>query len=502
MSKIRSLILLLPALLTASCSAPNTALGKDQNRADESVSLTSAQLTKLKNFFDGAYRVESDVDLSYIGGSLKVTDEVSDSARYTSVSTVTEKGTEFVGSTSVLKAEDGSSESVTIGIDNTAVHTPLIDYADDNYTQIDVDFEEEFGSPFDYLTGLDSSTFNKRFTVTQDGEGYTITPDAIALGKLSNPLLTFFPLHDGASWDYQTGSENLLSLSIDLASDGTPTSMEFVTSASDRFGMTVETYTSTLTAIDTVKGVDLYPEQSDEAHTKLANALSALKTSLSGGNFTQHIRIDVPSLGGYLQYDNYYDLKEGESLGDGLMISSYPLSDANYGETYTGVVFAPSAEAGAGYYVIGISPDSDYYATIDPNPYTKDEVIPQIGSISKDFFSYDAATSTYTFDLTDPRVNSSSFCVLILEALFGYGDGLSAMVPTYTSDLNTYDYTFHTLTVTLDDQGSFESAALNFDSASFGPSVVNAISTVTFNNVGNTDLSQIDALKDIIATIR
>lgn len=482
--------------------------------AGDEAEFSSAQISTLQSFFEGAWEADSRVELSYLDGLgyITVKDQVSDTARYTESYLYSYDGQyTYDLSQYYISNIEGGSYLQTLDITNSVESNAITAYDSYSGSYVTADFDTYYGSPFTWLVELDDTDFESHFTVTEVEDGYDVAPDAYATSYLAEPFTYFFPMHDGYTWDAKTASYGLDELVIHTDSDGTPVSMTFTVYTKDRFGSAAETYTSTLKSITAVDTVPTYETKSDADATKLASALSDLADDIAKGNFTQSIDIGAEVSDGVYQsglaYNNYFDLGEESVSGfnAGLMLSDNPLEDSSYGETYVGayetVYQGNEGEYVTAYQLVGVSPDADYTGLVTSDYYTLEEILPQIGTMSTDFFDYE--NGVYTFDLTDSRVATSSFAVAVLDALFGYGDGMSALIPTYCDDLVSYTYDFSSLQIALDEDGDFESATLYYNSAYmyYYYGYENAYTTITFSDFGTTDLTEVEALHDALVTL-
>lgn len=487
----KSLLLILPLAAATGFSPLADALAETTDQTAPAITLTSEQETQIKNFLKAPYQIDSDVSLSYLPAEgLTVIDQVSSNARHSRTDIKGPDGTvEMVGQTAIAADKNGDAVNHYLGIGND-IESTNITMADIDGNYVNQPFEEYYGSPLAWMT--ESATdISSHFAVAAADSGYTLTADTYAIGKMNTRFVNFFPIHVSAVWDTNTYSEGINSLVIDIASDGTPTAMSFVLFNRDRFGIVTETYKCKLSAIDSVKDIEQYDSADYAEATALQSALDTLAAGLSGKNFTQTVYLENGS--NNAEYHLYYDLEDtfNERTGHGLMLSDDTLTDASYGDTYMGIMAANSASDQ--YLIFACSPYADNIAQLDETVYTYEEVAPKFGNISPDFFTYDAEEKTYNFDLTDPRVSTSSFSIQILSSMFGLADGESARIPTYCSDMNSYAYDFRNLSIKLNDDGSFGSATLTFNSEMLGD---NSTSTVSYSNFGNTDLSKVDAIKD------
>ena len=492
MLKAKILLLALP-LASATGFAP---LGTEAAAPLAEGEFTQTQLTALQSFLNGSYQLDSHLAQSQLAGmDVHIIDEVGPTERYNAIYMKEGETEELLGANSFGTGEDGNAVSYTIGLANDVESTPVYTY-DASGELTPIPFEEAYAQPLTYLADVSLEQFERHFEVTATGTGYALVPDQAAMGYLTEGFTRFFPATAAGNWDAATYDNGLYSLTLNTDAEGVPTSMDFVTYSADRFGIVTEEYHTALKAVDQVRGVLLFDDRTDEPAQALAKAIDQLGTQLATGNFTQTIDID-----GTLTYHNYYDLNNTLSnLPGGLMMTdNNTLQDATYGTTYTGIAQTRGEDGNLGYNLIAVSPDADYSANLDATIYSLEDVIPQLGSLSEDFFNYDAATATYTFDLTDPRVSSDDFAVSILRALFGYGDGQSARVPTYCDDATSYTYDFHDLEITLDEAGNFAEATLHFASAMVGNE--NAATTVSFSDFGTTDLSSIESIEAPLATL-
>lgn len=449
MKKVKFISLFVPLLLGV--SGQNVTLASPSlNAASDYASQNSA----LAEFFSGAYSLESSITSSYSDAEYRMVTETDDS--HLNISIYTSTGA--LVSSNHYRNQNNYTILDTLTISNEVTSTSVVDTE-----QSPVNFRNYFSGPFATMTT--ASRIASSFDVTESEGQLVYTANDIGLGYVLNDFLNNFQSFDSFSWDITTKQQYIKDLNVVTDMTGTPLSMSFYLVTADKFGGVYEKIEAEFSHLDSV--ANLAPmtsslgEESEE-YLALSNALDNLETNLLGGNFTQSI--DMGEHGVQTQqttYNNYYDFDAAGALEDtehlNYMFSNYELTDADQGRTYTGLKFGTiylndehqtSLDA---YYGYAVSPDSEFSGIIGADYYeTLTSALPRMDMLSPAFFTYDSNSKVYTFDLANFPYLDYTFGFSVLDVLFGVGDYLSHVQPTYTSD-SSYNFGFSSLTIDLND---------------------------------------------------
>lgn len=482
MRKIKYIALFaIASSLFASCSTAKVQLAPVLKKQANEVTLTDAQKQKIASFFGGNVAFNSTKTYNYVPYTVSIVDEVSSSYRHTKY---TEKDTDNTNKTlkeNYYKKNGEYTTQETLGIDNKIIEKDVLDGSNHK-----VPFTSITGSPFSYLTEKNISDY---FDFNVKDQTLTLTPSEAGYATINSAFNGFFPFDDTYTYDFKSVTEYLESLTITLANDGTPTSMDFSKVKKDQFGGIREKYHTELSAVEAVPTLPTVEAKNDDAHKKLETALSNLGTKLANGNFTESFSVDLLGESAYepSTYKSYYQFdKENASI----MLSDYALQAQNYGTTYIGV-----AQTSDSYQWLGVSPSSNYIGAISSDKFTSfTDVLPTIYKVSKDFFTVD--NSTYTFDISGLREADHTFQATLLTGLTGSADYFSQKEATYCSD-SSYSFTFKTLTIELDDKGEVKDFKLTY----LGTDNKDHTATFTFSDFGTTDISKVPELKSAYSTL-
>lgn len=441
-----------------------------------------------------AYIIDAEVTPSYSYDSYRV--ELESDDEHFNLSTYTESGL-------LLSSRHYRSELSSLAVGTAVIDTLNLSNEVSTLNVTDTDgnalsFSTYFAGPF---ADVIPNNINALFDVTDTEEGLSFAANDVGLGLLSNYFLLSFPTFNTYSWDQTSTTTYLNDLTIDTDDAGNPSSLSFNIVTADRFGGVYEHYDCTFESVSEI--ADLAPQASlmetaSSEYTALASALSGLQSELNTGNFTEQISYGITSQRPQ-SYSNLYDFDPDGVLNDedagthtdhrNMMLSDLPLIDPTQGRTFTGLNYGTiifndedSTHLDA-YYMIGISPDSQYSDILGADYWTElDAVVPQIASISPDYFTYDEASSTYTFDISAFSYADSNFGFDVLDALFGPGDYVSHIQPTYTADGETAVFDFDSLEIELGADNDVR-LTLNYNSLAGSASA-----TVSFDDFGTTDL--------------
>lgn len=418
------------------------------------------------NFFNGTYKVTSSVRNSYSGKTYTVIDEVSSSGK---TKLVKDNNDNILSSNYVISV-GGIAKEQYLDISNNirtrdVSDTPIL-------------FNDYFASPLAKVTSNKDKIVDY-FDIESKDNKVIYAANKTGLEKVSNVFSSFFSfVEDDYSWDVTTVKETLNNLTITCDTNGNPSEMSFKKIKKDRYGSIAEIYSSTLEKVETISSLnkDVY-SGSEESKTRLVNALNSLSTELGHFNFSQ--TINLAALGDYSTYKNYYDF---DSYGNGLMICDIPFAEPTYGKTYIGMTYS---ELEGGYYMIGISPESDYYASTSSDVESSlFNCIPLIRYISVDHFEYDETSNKYTFDLDKFMFNDYEFSIQMLKTLFGTNDPIAFKFGYYFKDTKNYVFDFHSLDIEINSEEQL-TFTLNF----VGPNGKNQSASTTFSDFGTVDLS-------------
>ena len=487
-----ALLALIPLTLSATACSEIDAV---ELQGVKQAAAESERAATIASFFNNPIEIGSAVTTSYDSNTYEITDQVSSSARNTL--TVRTTDGRVLERESYVKSSSGYAVREYLSISNT-IKQETSEY----------DFSLYYGSPFE---GMTSSNVTSYFDVEATSSGYTYAMNTLGVGKYNQMLVTFFAVHDDYVWDDYSYAYTVKNFNILTDEDGNPQSMDFYVTKTDRFGGIWEHYSSTLTAIEACESLTSYEAQSDATHAAaLNNAISSLSSKLANscGNFTEDFVWTVGNT--VTEYSNYYDLfytiYDDDSLYNsdddsyGIMLSNNPLIDSDYGTTYTGLAWGYVSSTDSsynttytyGYYYLGVSPDEDYYSFLSSDCYqTLVEVLPLIGDLSGDFFTYDSESNTYEWDLENFTYRSYESSMAIIYALFGVGDYCSAYQSNYVWDLDAVEFNFQNLSIALDESGEISTMTLDY----VNYNDVECSTTVSFKNFGTTVLENDPAIK-------
>ncbi len=495
-NKIALLLLLPLTLSTAACSeidAIELTAARQAATADE-------RAEAIASFFTGAIEIETSVETSYGDYTYSITDQISSSARNTL--TIRNEDGRVLERESYIADDDGLSVREYLSISNVV-----------KQEELSTDFALNYGSPFASLTSANITSY---FDATETSTGYAYSFNDLGLGAYNQKFITFYEMHDEYTWDDYSTADQIRNFNLYTDENGNPTSWDFYLVRSDRFGGIYEHYTSTLTAISACDALTSYEAASDETHaTALTNAIYNLSVKLeaSAGNFTEDFEWTVGDT--TTTYSNYYDLfyttyddtlYESDEDALGIMLSDNPLEDSSYGTTYTGIAWGYVSSTDSsynttytyGYYYLGVSPESDYYSLLSTDCWTSlAEVMPLVGDLSADFFSYDSTTDSYEWDLANFTYRSYESSLDIIYALFGVGDYPSAYQSNYVWDLDTTTFNFQNLSIKLDADGEIDTMTLDY----INYNNVECSTTVSFRDFGTTDLTANNTILSCLRTL-
>ena len=471
-------VLLLTALLAAGCT-PSAV-----NAADEAATWTDAQAATFASFFESPLKSVSTITPNYSAftvATFTATEEISATARSSRL---------LAGTEEVLRndisANDGNVKILSLNISNEVVETAVVDDS-----RNPVPFKGNYDSGYLPLADLDKANdIATYFDIAEEGEGYTLNGKATATGLLSAKMGQFLFTINPYNFDALSANKYVDDIVIKTDADGTPSHMDFRYVSADRYGAMSESYSVELSAIGAVTLLSpVEAKMSEEEAAPLKTALSELKTAIDGLNFTTHVTIEAAGAEDALyDYNSYYNYDD-PSLR--LMLSDNAQTDATRGKTYTGMAYLPAA---GGYVAVGVSPDSDYAANLNLDVLGLETgALPNIGLLTTDFFEEDASVEgRYVFDLDAFDYNDYSFSFDAMEAILGAGDWLSRASGVYLGDSNSFEFDFHSLSITVPSQG-YPSFELNFSSDTLGNDVT---TTVTFSDFGTTDIETVKEFVD------
>lgn len=429
--------------------------------------------SNVSSFFKGTYRITSTVKSNISNTTFTVIDEVSNNGKTSLIKDA--KGNLLKGQ--YIISEGGIAKEQYLDISNNICKRDVSSTA--------VLFSDYFASPFEKIVSS-VEDIQKYFSISKETSYITFTASEEAIAKVTNVFNSFFSfVNDTYPWDVKTVKETVKGLSFACDLEGNPTSMSFKKIKRDCYGGMVETYSSSLEKIDQITSLkgNSY-NGNDDSKSKLENALNALSSNLNGYNFKQ--TVTTPLLGELSPYHNYYQFNE---QGYGLMLCDIGFHEQSYGTTYLGMTYSDAED---GYYMIGVSPDSDYYAAAsDDVEHNLFDCIPLIRNLSVDHFTYNQFSSTWTFDLENFLFNDYNFSINLLKVLFGTNDPIAFKFGYYFYDSANYIFDFNQLNISLskDNALSFTLRFTDFNGD-------NQYVTTTFSDFGLVDLSTHATLKD------
>ena len=452
--------------------------------ASDDITISNEKATNFLNALKGKIELSTNIEFGYDNfiPSLQLIDQLGDSARVNKVSlfgyTVQESY--------ISKLKDGTAAQQYISISNTVEQTVLTD--NDGNT---LKFDELFASPFARLTKLSADQVNKYFLISEtSSNGYQLKATDLAYGTLTSSLLNFYSDYDAYYWDLSV-SESINNLVFTLDGQGIPTSLSFEKIKKDKFGGIRESYDVDIEVLQELESLQpIKTTLTTEAKNNFVTKMNNFQEKLNKGNFTQNVSISSVLLYEDVTYSNCYALNTNyDNQFVQSMICSYPLEEANYGRTYVSLLLTSEGLA-----PFGISPDSNYYGNMSADYYQSiEEVVPRIGDISADFFTYDATSGLYTFDFASFLYGDDYFCGTLLLSLFGIMDPAVQNLGLYIDD---YTYTFDTLTIGFDENG-YPYGTLDYQV--YGYPVT---SSFTFSDVGTTNILERKDLEEVVKFIQ
>lgn len=482
---------LLAALPLASCAFTSV-------NAEGGASLNAEQAQTMADFFASPLRSTATITPTYkllTVPSLTAVEEVSGSARHSRLLT---QGEVLLANDFVSDAS-GNALLQSINISNEVESSALLD--DDSNP---IPFAD-YGSGYAPLAGLSADDISTYFEVSETETGYTLYGNQKATALLTPSLTAFQYNINPYSFDTVSATQYVDKIVLELSADGTPVSMSYRSVNADRFGAMGEYYEVEFEAIDEVSALSpLESSMGEEDKQTLQSALDGLAASLLGGNFTAHISLDAYSNGvpvgeePAMEYNAYYDYFGPREV----MLTDLALEDSTYGKTYTGMahfefdtgVSEGETEHVDGYAMIGVSPESNYASNITEDIVSLEEAVPNVGLLDAELFEKDE--EGYYFDLAGFLYNDYYFCLDVMESILGAGDYLSRVASYYLGSTTSFTFDFDSLRVELV-EGGLPVFRLSFFSDMIGYDIV---TTVSFSNVGTTDLDSVPELASVLST--
>lgn len=471
-----NLILLIPCLLGVSSTLVTSASTPEP-------ALPNSVIENLKDCFNEKFKVTTSLIFEYETGlpSLIITDQFDSKNRINVISYKNEVLQEVY----ISSDENDNVVEQFLTVSNTVENRYVTD-SNGNF----IKFSSNYSSPFTCFTSLNKTKLDSYFDVEMREDSYILRAKKVGYGVISNLLLNFYADFDSYVWD-NTVSEYIENYQLEIDKDGTPLSYSFDKIKKDIYGGIKERYKANLTIIDEVDTLKPHKSNLDsEKASDFNEKMSSFQELLNKGNFTQTITFDSEAFVAPFSYSNYFALN-GTSNMPGSMICSYPLEETTKGETYVCIINEGSTSSPS-FAAYGLSPSSNYYASLTSENYTSiEEIVPRLGDISSDFFTY--SQNLYKFNFKTFKSADSYFCGTFLTSLFGISDPFVQYVGFYLDD---YSYNFNSLTIGFDEFG-YPYGTLSYNYYSY---VIT--SSFSFSNVGTTDLTECEDIKVPLDYIR
>lgn len=453
-------IIFLSLFLLSACSSLDTQVViKRQNEGASSEQIE----TSFDAFFSGNVQFETIQRDLYSGEEISIHDEVSSKKKVTVV-----KRGEKILSQKFIVSQNGVAVEQYLNLANQ-IKTRTISENSELFTKT-------YANPFTNVIG-EKKLFDY-FTLEDGQASKLLRINDFGRIVLEQAFENFFPFYENTYvFDPLTKKEKIIDLTVSLAEDGKPTSLEFTKSYEDRYGAILVAYSSELSSVETVSSLAKQVfSGTAEQRTALQTSLDNLYTQMQAGNFVQTVNMATNY---YPTYHNYYNFAPASNAG--AMISDLAFK-SSYGLTYIGMAVNQQGQ----YYMAGVSPDADYSGAASNATYASfDEILPLYQKISPDFFTYDETQGTYTFDIGSFVYNDYMFSFSILDAIFGQGDPLAQKMGAYLASSSSYSFNFHTLTIKIDEETSLPIFTLEF-TPYFSATPIT--STVTFSDFGAVNL--------------
>ena len=480
---------LLAALPLASCAFTSV-------NAEGGATLTQEQAQTMASFFASPLRSTATITPTYellTVPSVTAVEEVSATARHSRLLV----GDEVLLANDFASDPSGNALLQSINISNEVESSALVD---DDSNAIPFSY---YVSGYAPLAGLSADDISTYFEVAETETGYTLTGNQKATALLTPSLTAFQYNLNPYSFDTVSATQYVDKIVLELSSDGTPVSLSYRNVNADRFGAMGEYYEVEFEAIDEVSALSPLESSMGEADKQaLQSALDSLAVSLLGGNFTAHIALDAYSNGTHvgtaMEYNAYYDYFGPREV----MLTDMALQDSTYGATYTGMahyefdtsVSEDETEHVDGYAIIGVSPDANYASNITEDLVSLEKAVPNVGLLNAELFEKD--DEGYYFDLAGFLYNDYYFCLDVMESILGAGDYISRVASYYLGSTTSFTFDFDSLRVELV-EGGLPVFHLSFYSDMIGHDIV---TTVSFSDVGTTDLDSVPALERVLQT--
>ena len=446
-------------------------------------SITNEQKTNVISNLKGALRIESNIT-SRVLGDYNVVCETDDDSFYIEYHTYNQ----LLSKQSYIANEEGNALQQYLTLDNKVSTRDLLDTEKNP-----LKFDNYFASLFDSMSFVTVNNFDTYFSVmSANNDGFVLTLTDVGYGAFYKDFIDFYQDVDGFAWDSLSLEYLIDDFVINFDKDANPIDMSLSKTKKDKFGGYKENITATLSTLDEVVG--LTPHVGKMNSSSKNNFDSMVKRAMdliSGGNFTHRIEIK----GTMYEYNNYYSFTGDTTNLPHMMISDLIMDDASSGETFIAVIEENSGTLKP----YGFSPFADKYGSLTDITFKNYlELIPNLSLLSSDFFEVqlesDVMGNFYKFDISKFSQFDYYFADDLLRVLFGGFDPV-VIYGGFFVNYNIYDYTFNSL-IFQETNSGFE-YTLSFTNQ-YGD--FNAV--CKFTNVGTTDITKVDRIKEGVNYIK
>ncbi|MBS7384496.1 MAG: hypothetical protein KIG79_04540, partial [Bacilli bacterium] len=228
-------IIFLSLFLLSACSSLDTQVViKRQNEGASSEQIE----TSFDAFFSGNVQFETVQRDLYSGEEISIHDEVSSKKKVTVV-----KRGEKILSQKFIVSQNGVAVEQYLNLANQ-IKTRTISENSELFTKT-------YANPFTNVIG-EKNLFDY-FTLEDGQSSKLLRINDFGRIVLEQAFENFFPFYENTYvFDPLTKKEKIIDLTVSLAEDGKPTSLEFTKSYEDRYGAILVSYSSELTSVETV----------------------------------------------------------------------------------------------------------------------------------------------------------------------------------------------------------------------------------------------------------
>lgn len=454
-----------------------------QNANEKAVQISSTLVSKLNTFFAGKVQLSS--TFTFVNDAennlpIRFVDQVDENNRVQYLYANLGEGEQLIVESYLTKDALGYAKQKYLTLENEVYDREL---QDSNGKP--VLYDDYFANPFRFIKKLTVDQYNKYFAYAENGTTFVLEANDYAYGLITNDFINFYTDYDTYIWDSASLEYYLDDFKITGTTDGDVTNISFIKVKKDKFGGLQTSYNIEVDGLEQLATLNPVQASMDTQYLEeFTSKLESFQEKLNIGNFTETFTFDFYVGTPYenqMIYSNYYSLDDTNEYP--MMISDLALNAGEQGLTYTAATINYNNE----YVQIGISPETEYIDVMNQNTYSSiEEIVPLMNTISGDFFTY--SDGIYKFDISSFLHADFYFAVDILYAICGECDNAFTLLGIYQ---NNNDYVFDSLEITFDENG-IPSGKLGFYYNNLP-----CFSTFSFSNVGTTDLTQIDTIKEL-----